>query len=311
MTDKNSVMRNQGLLSVISGFIILLLAGCQGPEAGQPGVEPLLGTGELISVHQLARQLGLQVTDVTDTHVTLKNTSNVVIIFTFSGGRVYVNTQPIAETDKVTKKAGQVYVSRSLIGRIRQALVQRTVTAGPTVKRGCVVIDAGHGGHDPGAISVLGYPEKDINLQVALKIAARLRRMGIEVVLTRQSDRFIELEQRAQIANQYKAALFVSIHADSASNRSARGFTVYVARSASWQSQKAAKAIVSALRRTGLESRGIQRADYRVLVHTTGPAVLIELGFVSNRSEAGLLRNSAFQERLAAAIASGIAEYLR
>jgi len=102
----------------------------------------------------------------------------------------------------------------------------------------------------------------------------------------------------------------VSIHSDSSSNSSARGFTIYVARSASWSSRRAAAAIGRAMLRAGLTSRGTERADYRVLVQTRCPAVLIELGYLSNRDEARLLRSSSFQDRLARAIAEGISEFL-
>ena len=116
---------------------------------------------------------------------------------------------------------------QSLIAQIRAALRTTvvSVTPKPCAKRltGTVVIDAGHGGKDPGAISVKGFYEKPVNLSVARKVAAKLKQCGLRVVMTRSSDRFVELERRAEIANQYRADLFVSVHADSSLTRTHKG----------------------------------------------------------------------------------------
>jgi N-acetylmuramoyl-L-alanine amidase len=158
---------------------------------------------------------------------------------------------------------------------------------------------------------VTGVYEKGINLQIATKLAASLRQTGLRVTMTRRDDRFIELEDRAAVANRLDADLFVSIHADSAPNPSARGFTLYIANDASSDSYAAARRIARAMAGTGLENRGIRREDYRVLVRTNGPAVLIETGYLSNRQDSAKLQDSGFQDELAAAIAAGIAGYLR
>jgi len=173
-----------------------------------------------------------------------------------------------------------------------------------------VVVDPGHGGRDPGAISVIGMYEKQINLVVATEAARLLKRRGIDVWLTRATDVYLTLEQRAAIANGRRAHLFVSVHADSAVNRSARGFTVYIARRASSESHRAAGAVERAMRTTGMDSRKIRKADYRVLVQTHGPAILVELGYLSNHREAALLAQPHFQKRLAEAVAQGICGYL-
>ncbi len=284
----------------------MAVAGCQQPQAG-PGVSL---AEERVSITELAAQLGLGVSERAPTHVTLKKPGNTVMLFTFEGGKAYVNAKPIGPMGRVEKVAGKTYVPADLVQQIRSAMR----TTGRFSRRkslsSCVVIDAGHGGKDPGAISSLGYYEKVVNLEVARKVGYLLRNKGLKVVMTRESDRFIELEERAAVANRHGADLFVSIHSDSSSNSSARGFTIYVARSASWSSRRAAAAIGRAMLRAGLTSRGTERADYRVLVQTRCPAVLIELGYLSNRDEARLLRSSSFQDRLARAIAEGISEFL-
>jgi len=236
------------------------------------------------------------------------------MIFTFGNGQVYVNSTAVGKTGKTKRESDGLYVKKGLQQLIRPALKAGGYTppSPPSTgsASGCVVVDAGHGGSDPGAPSCLGYPEKSVNLQAAQKVASLLRRKGVEVVMTRNSDTHVELEERAAVANRYKANLFVSIHSDSAASKSARGFTLYVARSASWSSQKAAKAISRSMSKVAANGRGIQRADYRVLVNTRGPAVLIEMGYLSNRQDASLLKNGTHQNRLASAITEGIMSVL-
>lgn len=304
-------MRFKSIISLV--LVSLAIAGCQQPQVTTPG-EGLLAPEKTISVYQLAERLGLKVTDITDTHVVLKDSTNTVLIFTYSGGQVYVNTRAIGETGRVDKVGGSVYVLESLVGRIRAAMggaVRPSVRPEyPGKLSGCIVIDAGHGGQDPGATSCTGYYEKTVNLQVARKTASLLRQRGLKVVMTREGDEFIELEERAAIANRNNAQLFVSIHCDSIERSSKQGFTIYVARSGSRASRQAAEAIAQAMAKTGIDKQGVREADYKVLIYTQGPAVLVELGYLSNYQEAGLLRDSSFQNRLAEAIAEGIIDFL-
>lgn len=174
-----------------------------------------------------------------------------------------------------------------------------------------MVIDAGHGGSDPGTISAGGLHEKNVNLQVAHRVAGLLGQKGIGVLMTREDDRRIELEERANIANRRNANLFVSIHSDSNPDRGRQGFTIFVARSASREATRIAGGISEAMAAMGCDSHGIREADYKVLVNTSCPAVLVEIGHLSNSQDASRLRNPAWQNRLAQAIASGILDYLQ
>ncbi len=172
-----------------------------------------------------------------------------------------------------------------------------------------IVVDPGHGGHDPGALGRGPVPEKTINLDIGQEVAERLKSRGARVVLTRNSDKFIELDARAAVADRTKADLFVSIHADSAKRASAAGMTAYIARSAGSASRQAGDHIGAALRRAGFQFRGVHGAGFRVLVGHARPAVLVECGFLSNHSEAAALANPDYRERVAAAIAEGIADH--
>ncbi len=173
-----------------------------------------------------------------------------------------------------------------------------------------VVVDAGHGGLDPGALGVGPVPEKWITLAIAREVARRLRERGATVVMVRDRDTFVTLEGRAAVAERQRADLFVSIHADWARRASATGTTVYVARRASPASLAAAQQIVAAFRAAGIETRGVGRANYRVLVAHSRPGVLVECGFLSNATEARRLSTAAYQARVAEAIADGITAFL-
>jgi N-acetylmuramoyl-L-alanine amidase len=291
--------------------IVLVLAaiGCQSPPPPAPGVT--LGD-QTVTVQQVAARLGMRVDEQTDTFVVLRDGTNTVLIFTHDDGRFFVNGKPIGPVETVRKVGSTIYVSESLVGQIRTRLGAAPPRTKPPVvtRHARIVIDPGHGGRDPGTTSVSGVYEKRINLAVAHKTAARLKRKGHQVAMTRQGDQYPELESRAALANRLNADLFVSIHADWAPSPSAQGFTVYIAPTASKDTQRAAQAIARAMATTGLDNRGVRRNDYRVLVHTRGPAVLIELGYLSNAREAAKLQSDAFQNRLAAAIATGISDYL-
>ncbi len=169
-----------------------------------------------------------------------------------------------------------------------------------------LVVDAGHGGRDPGARGLSRAPERTINLSIATELARQLNHRGANVVLTRNTDEFIELEDRAEIADRYRADLFVSIHCDAHRDPSMAGATIYVGRGASSTSVRAAECIASALQSAGIPCRGVRDAGFKVLIAHSRPAVLIECGYLTNRTEAGRLNDPAYQARIAAAIAAGI-----
>ena len=175
-----------------------------------------------------------------------------------------------------------------------------------------VVIDAGHGGKDPGTRSRNGVLEKDVNLAIALDVAAQLRVRGINVLLTRDNDVFVSLDQRVEIANQCGADLFVSIHCDSNASKSVTGFSVIMPRSGAEQASEAARGLSEDLQAAGARRHTLRRDNrgLRVLDRTHSPAVLVEVGFLSNSSEASALNTTARQKTIATSLAEGINEYL-
>lgn len=217
-----------------------------------------------------------------------------------------------------------------------------------------VVIDPGHGGDDTGAKGPSGIAEKDITLSIALKLAEALKEsMDARVLLTRTSDVFIPLEERTAFANANRADIFISIHANAAASRDARGTeTFFLSMDATdedarrlaafennadsaagvvlftdggdlkdilldmastrshHESSRLAEAVhLSMLAKAGREGRGVKQAPFTVLVGATMPAVLVEVGFISNPSEERWLSSRKDQELAARAIADGVVSF--
>jgi N-acetylmuramoyl-L-alanine amidase len=304
-------------------LLIGLAAGCQQPQVcltslPDPSLQPQ------ITVYELANRLNLDVRQVNAKYAWLSNRGNTVLLVLGPNGRAYLNGRPVAGpggiylyTDTVWVPAGlaeilQGYLSASARSPLRaDAALPRAANNRPGGPVFHIVIDAGHGGKDPGAVSVYGMYEKTINLAVARSLGARLRAQGVRVTLTREADAFVELDERAAIANRTGADLFVSIHADSCRNRRTNGCTVYMCRGAANAAGRAAAAIVRAMSRAGLPTKGVRLADYRVLTATQCPAVLVELGYLSNPVEARLLAQAGVQEQLAESMAAGLVAFVQ
>jgi N-acetylmuramoyl-L-alanine amidase len=219
------------------------------------------------------------------------------------------------------------------------------------------VIDPGHGGEKEGAVGPTGLREKELTLQIARRVAARLRRVGAKAVLTRSGDLAVALAQRAGLANAVGADLFVSIHLNAmpgANRARAHGVeTYFLSADASDASATAVAARENADRLAGepepagddpvagilqdladtdalsessrlayalherlvttlgAEDRGVKQAPFYVLAGARMPAVLLEVGFVSNAAEGQRLATAAYQERVAQAVVDGIAAWRR
>jgi N-acetylmuramoyl-L-alanine amidase len=241
--------------------------------------------------------------------------------------------------------------SLPLLDSLSAAKAPTAVTPGPFQARK-IVLDPGHGGKDPGARGRKGTKEKEIVLDVALRIRDLLAEDGVDVIMTRDKDNFIPLGKRSQMANRNKADFFVSIHANSSRSRAVSGFEVYYLSNAVddetraiaamenaslnieedafsgrtqdldatlWdlvnsenrvESAELAKELEqSAQTRLGVRNRGVKSARFAVLKGATMPAVLVEVGFLTNPVEEERLRSSSYRQRLAEAITAGILKY--
>jgi N-acetylmuramoyl-L-alanine amidase len=173
-----------------------------------------------------------------------------------------------------------------------------------------VIIDTGHGGHDSGAIGINGLKEKDIILSIAQDVEEILSQQDIDVVMTRDSDVYISLEARTDLANRVKADLFVSIHANSInlSRPDVNGLETYY-----YDSGRRLAEVIhwSILNGVDIDDRSIRRARFYVLKHSIMPAVLVEVGFVTGEVDATHLKDPDHRRRMAEAIARGIVEYIK
>jgi N-acetylmuramoyl-L-alanine amidase len=217
-----------------------------------------------------------------------------------------------------------------------------------------VVIDAGHGGRDPGAIGRNGLKEKDVVLDIALKLKRLLESENIKVVMTRETDNFVSLWRRAYIANNSGADFFISIHANASRSRYSYGFEVYYLSNAIDNEARAVAAAENAAlqfeessidtqnvnlnatlwdlvleenrteslqmadilcktasKELRIKDRGVKTARFYVLKGVHTPAVLVEVGFITNRYEEKQLKGDFYRRQIAQALALGIMEYKR
>lgn len=298
-------------IAVLAG-VVLAMAACA-PQTIRPVPVTVLAPSDTVSAYQFAGRLGMKVERADGDQALLSNSANSLLI-NVRPGVVYLNGQAVPTDAGIYDIDGLVFVSASLAEDVRPVLRPTVEVANlgniPQRTRGIVVIDAGHGGRDPGAPGVGVYCEKQINLMVARKVAARLKASNVTVLLTRDDDTFIELEDRPAVGNRVGADLFVSLHSDSAQNRQVRGFTIYISRTPSWDCQRLGNALAAQLEAAGIESRGVKEQDFRVLVHSEAPAALVEMGFLSNRQDAAALAEPLYQDRLAKAITASILSQL-
>ncbi|WP_424237274.1 N-acetylmuramoyl-L-alanine amidase [Bhargavaea ginsengi] len=170
-----------------------------------------------------------------------------------------------------------------------------------------LVIDPGHGGYDGGTTGVRGTNEKDLTLPTAELLASKLRAAGADVILTRETDEYIGLRKRVSISNQADADAFISLHYDATTDHSVRGFTTYYQKAIE---EPLAEHVNTALgEAVKLKDRGVQKGNYLVLRENQRPAVLVELGFLSNLSEERRVKNPDYREQATDGVYKGIIEY--
>ena len=167
------------------------------------------------------------------------------------------------------------------------------------------MIDAGHGGYDPGAIGSRSR-EKDNVLKVALRLKSMLESYGHTVRLTRSTDVYLTLSERARLANVWGADYFLSLHDNSATNKTATGFETFIHDGPVQKNTPIFQNAIHSeiIKGIGISDRGKKRANFGVLRLTRMPAVLIEYAFISNYSEETLLINEV--EKMAVLTANGV-----
>jgi len=277
-------------------------------------------------------------------------------VFCIGADSALINGKLHKVATAVRMYSGKVVIPVAFIPYIEQAFGGKRIFAPEGIKytMHIIVIDAGHGGKDPGTASTLGIKEKNITLNVTKQLKAYLQEEGINVVLTRDSDRFVSLWKRSEIANEKNADFFISIHVNAARHKYVNGIEVFYLSDAVddfarqtaasenaalqyedssfcafspktavaatlWdmlctenraESTEMAEFISKGICNTlGTKSRGVKAAKFYVLKGAQMPAVLVEVGFLSNKEEAGKLKDKGYQQQLAKAIADGILLY--
>lgn len=179
-------------------------------------------------------------------------------------------------------------------------------------KQKLIVIDAGHGDEDPGS-SISNVDEKDLNLQIALKLKSALEEEGYEVMMTRSDDTYLTLTERAEFANEVEADLFISIHQNSyIDDSTVSGIEVYYNESTKTESDEVLAQFIQTelVETTGARDRGIRAYDELVVTRKTEmPACLVESGYMTNKSELSLLQSDAYQYKLVTGMVNGINQF--
>lgn len=188
-----------------------------------------------------------------------------------------------------------------------------------------VVVDAGHGAHDGGAVAN-GVIEKELSLILAKQVRSHLEKAGVQVRMTREKDRFLELEERCQVAAETGADAFVSIHLNTSPSTEVHGLeTYYAAKSLMNRATRSNRpeaptptgqdlaTIIQrcAIAATQAEDRGIKDSQLIVVMRSPCPAALVECGFLTHPEEARRLTDAAYQKKLTSGISEGMIEFLR
>lgn len=262
----------------------------------------------------------------------------------------------IASEREFSSKVGSKYAlsnENSFAGSYSSSSSKSSSKAKTVNKKKIIVLDPGHGGKDPGAIGYSGVYEKNITLAMAKELKVILEKEGYKVHLTRSTDIFIPLRDRVKIARKYNADLFMSIHADSAVNRSAKGLSVYTLSETASDKEAAALAerenkadVVAGLnllehskevsdilinlaqretmnRSSEFASFMVQEmrksvklrdnthrfAGFAVLKAPDVPSVLLEMGYLSNRTEERLLKQKDYRRKLAVSTSKAVEKY--
>ncbi len=279
-----------------------------------------------VSIRDVAARYGLTITDQ-GYRVVLTGSGKRAVLYP-DKRQAYFNYVPVSLGFAPLKK-GRLYVSQ----------IDLLTTLDPLLNPACVprhriytiVLDPGHGGKDHGGIGAR-YREKNITLQLAKKVGDLLRRSGYNILYTRSGDQYLTLSQRSAFANARKAQLFLSLHVNATRDKSVTGIETYAISPSGTPSTSAQRAdsdrytgnrydrynilLAACIHRkmilgTKAKDRGVKRARFQVLRETNCPAVLLEIGFISNSAEERKLGSDAYLNTLARAIADGVLQYHR
>jgi len=319
---------NKTALLFVIGLMIVFTAA-----TAFAGVRTVTSRGKsYVTLSNLAAYYGMTVSQPARNRIRLQNKWNKIEFQTDSRS-AWINGTLVALSEPVRKLGWQWAIDTTDFNKTIEPAVRPQEFLKSAGTR-TVVLDPGHGGDDKGAASPRNVHEKLVVLDVAKRVKAKLETRGINVELTRGSDRAMDLSSRSRKAAALKADLLVSIHANSAGNRSVRGAETFVLAlpgrysSNSYGGGRLSSAVNTGnrydlanmalgyrlqqniIRATGQEDRGIKRARFEVLRDAPCPAALVEMAFMSNPKDEAMVIDPAGRDRIARGIADGIAAYL-
>ncbi len=306
-------------------FLLICLHGTAAAQAGR----------EMLSLHTVAARLGMDVQVMEKGKRWELHSEWTRIWFAKDRRDIRLNGTRLFLGFPVAEKRGRLYLTEADYQGCLQPLLTPQVFAPPgPVRR--IVLDPGHGGKDPGARRMsLGLIEKNLTLDLAKRLARRLRAAGFEVVLTRDKDRFLALSERPQLANKVRTDLFLSLHVNASEKEDVAGVETFVLTPQGQPStgrlritatdrkehrgnrQDARNMLLGFYVQRALveklpsPDRGLKRARFAVLRDLRMPGILIEAGFLSHARESRNLGSAAYRNRIADAIMEGVRAYLR
>ncbi|MDZ5471909.1 N-acetylmuramoyl-L-alanine amidase [Bacillus sp. 31A1R] len=201
----------------------------------------------------------------------------------------------------------QVQTSKGLVGWVAGWLTVPLGTSGP-LKGKVFVLDAGHGGKDPGAMGKITN-EKTLNLNTTFEIEKLLKKAGAAVVLTRTNDTYLTLDQRVTISHNIKPDAFISVHYNAATKTSSGVMTFYYSKAKDLQLANAIQKKLA--EETSLKNQGVRYGNFHVTRENKYPSVLLELGFISNPTEEKLIATKSYQQKAALGVYKGILDHFK
>jgi N-acetylmuramoyl-L-alanine amidase len=317
---------------------------------------PLHGHSEYMALNDLLEETGARLEWDPLAERGRIRLGDAVVVFKMDSPFVIFDYGEVYFSDPFTRKEGAIFLPTETVDHIKGYFAS-DADRGDTPRVAVIFVDPGHGGDDPGTLSSYALKSGDVVVQekdIVLDISLRLEKLLADtypaktILLSRDSDTFIELEERAQMANgitlkDNEAILFLSIHANAAFKKSTKGFEVWVLppeyerelvdeadidettkdilpilnsmREVEFATESIilAQEILKSLdERVGdvTLNRGLKEEEWFVVRNSKMPAVLIEVGFVSNRDEAFLMRDSAYLQKLAEGIYNGVSRFV-
>ncbi|RJS59795.1 N-acetylmuramoyl-L-alanine amidase [Bacillus sp. PK3_68] len=230
-----------------------------------------------------------------------------------SQGERYPIQSRVGDWYKISLSSGQkAYVASWVVSVNGKAAVDEPSTEPvddrtPGLRGKTIILDPGHGGVDAGTTGMHGTFEKFITLKTAERLYHKLRQAGANVILTRSDDQYISLPSRVATARYHRADAFISLHYDSTHHNGANGFTTYYYHNG--HKQLAKKVNRNLEQSLPMKNRGVRHGDYYVLRENSQPAILLELGYLSNPREASAVVTSPYQELITNGVYNGLSSY--